>query len=75
MRYTYTPLCSVKLPPLHHFSYLTRESLFPKVAMRLGHKHMELMLLNRVNEVIEKEKKKQPVDMDENGMIDSTSDW
>jgi hypothetical protein len=43
--------------------------------MRLGHKHMELMLLNRVNEVIEKEKKKQPVDMDENGMIDSTSDW
>ena len=68
-------LCEATVTPLNHFSYLTRESLSLKVAMRLGHKHMELMLLNRVNEVIEKEKKKQPVDMDENGMIDSTSDW
>ena len=42
--------------------------------MRLGHKHMEQMLLDRVNEVMEKEKKNTTADT---GMAqsDSPSDW
>lgn len=42
--------------------------------MKLGHRHMEQMLLDRVNEVMEKEKKNIPSDIGVSES-DSPSDW